>query len=46
MKIKLICVGKTNSRHLIEGEDEYMKRLKHFVSIEKIEIPELKNAKK
>ncbi|MBL1280564.1 MAG: 23S rRNA (pseudouridine(1915)-N(3))-methyltransferase RlmH [Fluviicola sp.] len=46
MKIKLICVGKTTSNYLIEGENEYLKRLKHFSSVEKIEIPELKNAKK
>ncbi|HIP31153.1 MAG TPA: 23S rRNA (pseudouridine(1915)-N(3))-methyltransferase RlmH [Crocinitomicaceae bacterium] len=46
MKIKLICVGKTTSSYLIEGENEYLKRLKHFTSVEKIEIPELKNVKK
>ncbi len=46
MKIKLICVGKTTSSYLIEGENEYLKRLKHYNSVEKIEIPELKNAKK
>ncbi len=46
MKIKLICVGKTTSSYLLEGENEYLKRLKHFTSVEKIEIPELKNAKK
>ena len=46
MKIKLICVGKTTSSHLIAGENEYLKRLKHYSSLEKIEIPELKNAKK
>ncbi len=46
MKIKLICVGKTTSSHLIVGENEYLKRLKHYSSLEKIEIPELKNAKK
>tara|TARA_B110000285_G_scaffold95938_1_gene109410 strand:- start:5825 stop:6298 length:474 start_codon:yes stop_codon:yes gene_type:complete len=45
MKIKLICVGKTNKSFMIEGEDEYLKRLKHYINIEKIEIPELKNAK-
>lgn len=45
MKIKLICVGKTDKRHLIEGENEYLKRLKHYNAVEKIEIPEIKNAK-
>lgn len=46
MKIKLICVGKTVSPYLLEGETEYLKRLKHYGKVEKIEIPELKNARK
>lgn len=46
MKIKLICVGKTVKPFLKEGEQEYLKRLKHYTPVEKIEIPELKNAKK
>ena len=46
MKIKLICVGKTTSSYLITGENEYLSRLKHYSQVEKIEIPELKNAKK
>ncbi len=46
MKIQLICVGKTERPYLKEGEAEYIKRLKHYCHFEKIEIPELKNAKK
>lgn len=46
MKIQLICVGKTERAYLKEGESEYLKRLKHYCSFEKIEISELKNAKK
>jgi len=46
MKIRLICVGKTEKAYLKDGESEYIKRLKHYCSFEKIEIPELKNAKK
>lgn len=42
----LICVGKTVTPYLIEGEEEYLKRLKHYGKVEKIEIPELKNARK
>jgi 23S rRNA (pseudouridine1915-N3)-methyltransferase len=45
MKVKLICVGKTMSNYLIEGEKEYLQRLNHYNSVEKIEIPEIKNAK-
>lgn len=46
MKINLLVVGKTNEKFLIEGEQEYAKRLKRYVQFEKIEIPDLKNAKK
>ncbi len=46
MKIKIIAIGKTHKSFLIEGENEYYKRIKKYVTIEKIEIPDLKNAKK
>jgi len=46
MKIQLICVGKTERSYLKDGESEYLKRLKHYCNFEKLEIPELKNAKK
>lgn len=46
MRIQLIVVGKTNEKFLINGEAEYAKRLKRYVNFEKIEIPDLKNAKK
>ena len=45
MKIKLICIGKTGKDFLIAGEQEYLNRLKHYVSVERIEIPDIKNAK-
>jgi len=46
MKIKIITIGKTHKSFLVEGENEYIKRIKKYVAIEKIEIPDLKNAKK
>lgn len=46
MKVKLICVGKTMKSFLKDGEDEYIKRLKHYVTFERIELPDVKNAKK
>ncbi|SFT88905.1 23S rRNA (pseudouridine1915-N3)-methyltransferase [Lishizhenia tianjinensis] len=46
MKIKLICVGKTSKSFLVEGENEYLKRLKHYLPVERIELPDVKNAKK
>lgn len=46
MKVKLIVVGKTKKTFLIEGEREYEKRLKHYLSFEIIELLDVKNAKK
>ena len=46
MKIKFVCIGKTGKSFLEEGEYEYLKRLKHYVPMERIEIPDLKNQKK
>jgi 23S rRNA (pseudouridine1915-N3)-methyltransferase len=46
MKIKIIAIGKTHKSFLIDGENEYLKRLKKYIQIEKTEIPDLKNAKK
>lgn len=46
VKINLIVVGKTKKDFLKEGEREYEKRLSKFVNYEKVEIPDLKNAKK
>jgi 23S rRNA (pseudouridine1915-N3)-methyltransferase len=45
MKIKFICIGKTGKSFLEEGEKEYLTRLKHYVSIERIEIADIRNAK-
>ena len=46
MKIKLIVVGKTNAKYLLEGEKEYEKRLKHYTKFEEIIIPDVKQAGK
>lgn len=45
MKIKLITIGKTNQSYFIEAENEYLNRLKHYNSIEYIQISDLKNQK-
>lgn len=45
MKIQVICVGKTVQDYLIAAENEYLKRLQHYCSVEKIEIPEIRNVK-
>ena len=46
MKIKLIVVGKTNAKFLVEGEKVYVKRLKHYTKFEEIVIPDIKQAGK
>ncbi len=45
MKLRLLCVGKTNFNFLNEGENEYTNRLIHYCNLSRIDIPELKNAK-
>lgn len=45
MKFKLIMVGKTNDKSLVELIEDYVTRLKHYVVLEQIVIPELKNSK-
>lgn len=45
MKITLILNGKTEDDHIIKGFDIYEKRLKHYLSVETIVIPALKNTK-
>lgn len=46
MKLTFICIGKTGKQFLELGEAEYLNRLKHYTKLERIEIPDLKNAKK
>ena len=46
MKIKLIVVGKTSTRFLNDGEKEYEKRLKHYISFEQLVISNIKNGNK
>jgi 23S rRNA (pseudouridine1915-N3)-methyltransferase len=46
VKIKFICIGKTGKSFLEEGEQTYLKRLTHYLPIERIELPDIKNAKK
>jgi 23S rRNA (pseudouridine1915-N3)-methyltransferase len=46
LKVKFICIGKTGKDFLINGENEYLKRLTHYITLERIEIPDIKNAKK
>ena len=45
MKIKLLAIGKTDNKHLIQLIEEYQKRLKHYIKFELDIIPDIKNVK-
>ena len=45
MKIKLLAIGKTDDKHLIELIKMYENRLKHYIKFELDIIPDIKNAK-
>jgi 23S rRNA (pseudouridine1915-N3)-methyltransferase len=45
MKIKLLAIGKTDNKNLIQLIDEYKNRLKHYIKFELEIIPDIKNAK-
>lgn len=41
MNIKLICIGKIKEKYLVDGIEEYRKRLKLFCDLEVIELKEV-----
>jgi 23S rRNA (pseudouridine1915-N3)-methyltransferase len=45
MKITLVLTGKTEIDYILKGVEEYIKRIKRYVSFEVISIPDIKNAK-
>lgn len=45
MKISLLCIGKTDDTYIKEGIDKYLKRLKHYIPFQLVEIPDVKNVK-
>ena len=45
MKIKLIAIGKTDNKQLMQLIEEYQKRLAHYIKFEFKVIPDIKNAK-
>ena len=45
MKIKLIAIGKTDDKNLIQLINNYQNRLKHYVRFELEVIPDIKNVK-
>ena len=45
MKIKLLAIGKTDHKHLIELINQYQNRLKHYIKFELEIIADIKNVK-
>lgn len=45
MKITLLTVGKTEDAYLKDGIEKFIKRLKHYIKLDIIDLPELKNTK-
>ena len=45
MKIKLLAIGKTDNKQLIQLIDEYKNRLKHYIKFELEILPDIKNVK-
>lgn len=42
MKIKIVCVGKLKEKYLVEGVNEYLKRLKGYAKVEVYEVADEK----
>lgn len=46
MNITLLAIGKLKSRYVAEGIQEYLKRLRRYVTFDITELPDVKNAGK
>ena len=46
MKISLVVIGKTNGKLLIDGINEYTKRLSFYIPFNIVYLPDIKNNKK
>lgn len=45
MKITLLAIGKTNTKYLQEGIEQYIKRLSHYIPFEFKILPDVKTTK-
>lgn len=45
MKITLLVIGKTDTKYLTEGINEYVKRLNHYIKFDIEVIPDIKKTK-
>lgn len=46
MNIEIIAIGKTKTKYVVDGLEDYLKRLRRYVPVSLIEIPDIKNTKK
>lgn len=45
MKITLLTIGKTEDNYLRDGMEKYIRRLKHYIKLNVVELPDIKNTK-
>lgn len=45
MEIVFLTVGKTTEKYLLQGVEEYEKRLKKYIRFKRVELPEIKRSK-
>lgn len=45
MKIKLLVIGKTDDKNLVQLIEKYQKRLQHYIKFQLEVIPDIKNSK-
>lgn len=45
MKVTLLAIGKTNTKHLQDGIEQYIKRLSHYIPFEFKILPDVKTTK-
>ncbi|MCM1110445.1 MAG: 23S rRNA (pseudouridine(1915)-N(3))-methyltransferase RlmH [Clostridium sp.] len=45
MKISLVVVGRTQTDYISQGIGEYLRRLKHYIQFEIIELPDLRRTR-
>jgi len=43
MRITLVVIGKTSEQYLIQGIEQYVKRLKHYTTFSIVELPNIKS---
>lgn len=46
MNIVLLTIGKTKNRYIVQGIEEYLRRLRRYIQYDITEIPDIKNAGK